>query len=138
AVSALAFLFPEAVLWILGPKYQDLRIEVGLAILGSSIRFLNGFMWTVNSARRFVYWGNNLSTIAGTLTVQAVFLWRSDLSTVRGVLILNIATAIVEMLSIGSGAIYGFWHGPKQSKTLKRSNLRTHRANQNTKSQIPY
>jgi O-antigen/teichoic acid export membrane protein len=112
--SAFAFLFPEAFLWILGPKYQDLRIEVGLAIVGSSIRFLNGFMWTVNSSRRFVYWGNNLSIIIGTLTVQLLFLWKADLSTVRTVLILNIATAVVEMLSIGSGAIYGFWHGPQK------------------------
>ena len=113
SVSALAFFSPEVFLWILGPKYQDLRVEVGLAILGSAIRFLNGFMWTVNSARRFVYWGNNLTIIIGTLTVQAFFLWKSDLSTVRGVLILNIVTAVVEMLSIGSGAIYGFWRGPQ-------------------------
>lgn len=112
--SALAFLFPEVFLWILGPKYQNLRIEVGLAILGSAIRFLNGFMWTVNSSRRFVYWGNNLSIIIGTLTIQALFLWKSDLSTVRMVLILNITTAFVEMFSIGAGSIYGFWRGPKK------------------------
>jgi hypothetical protein len=115
--AALAFLFPEVFLWILGSKYQNLRIEVGLAILESAIRFLNGFMWTVNSSRRFVYWGNNLSIIVGTLTVQALFLWKSDLSTVRMVLILNIATAFVEMFSIGAGSIYGFWRGPKKIVT---------------------
>lgn len=119
-VSALAFIFPKAFLWILGSKYENLRVEVGLAITGSAIRFLNGFMWTVNSSRRFVYWGNNLSIIIGTLLVQSLFFWKGDLSTVHAVLVLNIATAIVEMLSIGSGSIYGFWRGPKSIEKMQR------------------
>jgi len=71
AFSALAFLFPRMFLWILGPHYRDLRFEVGLIILASSIRYVSGFMWVIHSARRFVYWWNNLSNIILTVAVQA-------------------------------------------------------------------
>jgi len=111
--SALAFLFPGIFLLILGSKYQSLRIEVGLVILGSAINYVSGFLWVVHSSRRFVYWWNNLSNILCTVLVQAVFVWKFDLSTVRNVLIFNIATALVSLvISIACG-IYGFTYGPQ-------------------------
>ena len=118
AVSTLAtlagFIFPEVFLWILGPHYSNLRIEVGLAIAGSSIRYINGFLWVIHSSRRFVYWWSNLTSIILTILVQAVFIWKFDLSTVRSVLIFNIASAVCgTVVSIACG-IYGFTYGPQK------------------------
>jgi O-antigen/teichoic acid export membrane protein len=114
AFAALAFLFPEIFLWILGPKYSHLRVEVGLVILASSIRYVSGFMWIIHSARRFVYWWNNLSNIVLTLAVQAVLIWKLDLSTVRSVLYLNIASALVALVVVIACGAYGFWYGPQK------------------------
>jgi len=112
--SALAFLFPEIFLWILGPHYSELRVEVGLVVLGSAIRFVDGFMWMIHSSRRFVYWWNSLANIICTILVQAAFLWKFDLSTVRSVLIFNVASAIVSILITISCGVYGFWFGPQK------------------------
>jgi hypothetical protein len=114
AFSALGFLFPSIFLWILGPHYSDLRFEVGLTILASAIRYIGGFMWVIHSARRFVYWWNNLFNIVLTLAVQAAMLWKFDLSTVRGVLYLNLASAIVALVVVVSCGVYGFWRGPQK------------------------
>lgn len=118
AFSSLAFLFPGIFLWILGPHYRDLRFEVGLIILASSIRYISGFMWIIHSARRFVYWWNNLFNIALTLTVQVVVLWKFDLSTVRSVLYLNIASAMVAVVVAVSCGVYGFWRGPQKMEAV--------------------
>ena len=115
--SSVAFLFPELFLWVLGPKYSGLRIEVGLFGLSSSISYVNGFLWVVHSARRFVYWWNNIAIITFTVLVQGLFIWKFDLSTVRNVLIFNIASAIVSLLISIACGIYGFWHGPQQMAT---------------------
>jgi O-antigen/teichoic acid export membrane protein len=112
--SLTGFAFPGVYLWILGPHYSQLRVEVGLLILGSAIRYVNGFMWVIHSSRRFVYWWNNLSNIALTILVQAVFLWKFDLSTVRSVLIFNIASALVGTIISVTCGIYGFWRGPQK------------------------
>jgi len=112
--AALAFLFPQVFLWILGPNYNQLRVEVGLVVLGSTIRFVGGFMWTIHTSRRFVYWWNNVANIICTVLVQAAFLWKFDLSSIRGVLIFNIVSAIVGLLITISSGVYGFWHGPQK------------------------
>jgi hypothetical protein len=112
--TMLAFLFPRAFLWILGPHYGQLKTEVGLVIIASAIRYLSGFMWIIHSARRFVYWWNNFLNIALTLLVQIVFLLKFDLSTVRGVLMMNIASALVALVVSVTCGIYGFWRGPQK------------------------
>jgi O-antigen/teichoic acid export membrane protein len=118
AFSSLAFLFPRMFLWILGPHYSDLRFEVGLIILASSIRYVSGFMWVIHSARRFVYWWNNLSNIILTVAVQAVLIWKLDLSTVRSVLYLNIASALVSLAIAAACGVYGFLRGPQKMEAV--------------------
>ena len=118
AFTALAFLFPQVFLWILGPHYSQLRVEVGLVVLGSGIRFIGGFMWVIHSARRFVYWWNNLANIICTILVQAAFLWKFELSSVSSVLIFNIASAVVALLIVIACGIYGFWRGPQKMESV--------------------
>jgi hypothetical protein len=111
---ALGFFFPEIFLWVLGPNYRQLRVEVGLVILASAIQFIGGFLWVVHTARRFVYWWNNFAIIALTLLVQAVFILKLDLSTVRNVLILNIASGSASLVVSIACGIYGFVRGPQK------------------------
>jgi O-antigen/teichoic acid export membrane protein len=114
AYTGLAFAFPEAFLWVLGPKYSQLRLEVSLVILGSAMHYVAGVMWTIHSSRRFVYWWSNVAQIALTLIVQAILIWRMDLSTVRNVLLFNIISGIVTMLVTAAVGVYGFTRGPQK------------------------
>ncbi len=118
AFSALAFLVPGIFLGVLGPHYSDLRFEVGLIILASSIRYISGFMWIIHSARRFVYWWNNLFNIILTLVVQAALVWKFDLSTVRSVLYLSLASALVSLIVAITCGVYGFWKGPQKMEAV--------------------
>ena len=106
---------PGVFLWVLGPKYRDLRFEVLLAMAAISISFFYDVIVTMNNARRFVYWWNGIMTIALVLSVQVFFLWKVDLSTVRGVLYMGIATAAAILLVNALTAIYGFARGPRQT-----------------------
>jgi O-antigen/teichoic acid export membrane protein len=110
----LAHTFPELFLWVLGPKYATLRFEVFLVITSGSISYVNGVMWVIHSARRFVYWWNNLLTVAVTISVQALYLWKFDLSTVRAVLYFNMSTATTFFFICIFCGIYGFTRGPRQ------------------------
>jgi hypothetical protein len=114
AYSGFAFLCPEPFLWVLGPKYHQLRFEVSLVILSSAIQYVSGFMWVIHSARRFIYWWNNLSNIILTLILEAVAIWKFDLSTVRSVLYLNIAGPILTLLITIAVGVYGFNYGPQK------------------------
>jgi len=114
AFSALAFVFPRMFLWILGHNYSELHSEVSLVILASAIQYIAGFIWVVNSSRRFVYWWNNFAIIVFTLLVEASFIWKFDLSSIQNVLILNIASAFVSLSMAVAATIYGFVRGPQK------------------------
>jgi O-antigen/teichoic acid export membrane protein len=113
-LTGLAFLFPEALLWIIGPKYSHLRFEVGLQILVAVIWYILGLLWVINSSRRFVYWWNNLANIILTISVQAFIVWKFDLSTVRSVLMLNGVSALISLTVHIACSVYGFRRGPQK------------------------
>ena len=114
-VAGLAGYFPQIFLWILGHKYSGLRHEVLLMIAGSCIAYFNSIVWVIHCSRKFVYWWNGALTIILTLAVQALLIRTMDLSTVRAVLILNLATVGVSLLVNLITGIYGFVCGPRKS-----------------------
>jgi hypothetical protein len=117
-VVGLAYKFPQLFLWILGHKYSGLRFEVFLMIASSSVAYFSGVLWVIHCARRFVYWWNGMAVIILTLAVQALFLWKVDLSTVRSVLILNLATMTISLLVNVLAGIYGFVRGPRKAASV--------------------
>jgi O-antigen/teichoic acid export membrane protein len=113
-VAGLARFFPGLFLWILGPKYAGLHHEVFLMIVNSSLFYMHGILWAVHNARRFVYWWNNIATIILTVGVQILCIWKTDLSTIRGVLLVNISMwCVILGVTVVTG-IYGFMKGPRR------------------------
>ncbi len=114
AVVAMARLFPGAFLWILGPKYAQLRFEVLLVMITGSMGLVGGIMATINGARRFVYYWDNVARNFLTLLVQVVFIWKADLSDVRTVLWFGVASGLPSLLLQALVAVYGFARGPRR------------------------
>jgi O-antigen/teichoic acid export membrane protein len=113
-VVALARIFPEAFLWILGPKYAQLRFEVSLVMIAGSMGLVGGIMATINGARRFVYfspilWGNIF-----LILMQAAFIWKFDMSTVKAVLWFNIVSGLPSLAVVIYTALYGFARGGRR------------------------
>ena len=115
SMTLVSAYLPQVFLWILGHKYSGLRHEVVLMIATSSLSFFSSVIWVIHSARRFVYWWNSLMVIIITVAVQALFIWKMDLSTVRAVLILSLATvAAGTSVNVLTG-VYGFIFGPRRT-----------------------
>ena len=114
AITGLARLFPGLFLWILGHKYSGLRYEVFLMMATSSIAYLHGVLWIVHNGRRFVYWWNSVTTIVLTLAIQIVCIVKTDLSTIRGVLMMGLWTVVGTFAITVFTGIYGFANGPRR------------------------
>ena len=115
---ALARIFPEAFLWILGPKYTGLRFEVFLVMISSSMGMVGGIISNINCARRFVYHWDNITRNLTTLAVQVIFIWKVDLSSVRNVLWFGIASLLPSLIMQTVVAIYGITRGPRRFEGL--------------------
>lgn len=110
----LAQAFPGLFLWILGPKYAGLRAEVVLVIASGAIGLLGGLMSSINSSRRFVYLSFVLADNILTLILQALYIWKVDLSTVKAVLWFNIVTMIPTLVTGFLATFYGFARGGRR------------------------
>jgi O-antigen/teichoic acid export membrane protein len=114
AISVSSLCLPEVFLWVLGPTYQNLRVEVMLAITASAVSCLSSVLWFMHSARRFIYWWSNISSITFVFAVQLLFILKTDLSTIRMVLWMNVATNTVNLLINLLSGVYGFMRGPRE------------------------
>jgi hypothetical protein len=114
AAVALARVFPGLFLWILGPKYAQMRFEVMLVMIGGAMGLVGGIMASINGARRFVYYWDNMARNILTLIVQALFIWKADLSDVRTVLIFGIVSGLPSLVLQIVVAFYGCAHGPRR------------------------
>lgn len=116
SVVLLAWLFPGPFLWVLGPKYAGLRYELLLVMIASSLSYVGGTMAIIHNARKFVYWWNNMARIVLTILVLLIFLWKVNLSSVRGALMLSVAAAAAAVAVTILTGIYGFARGPREFK----------------------
>lgn len=96
ALTTVAWLFPDPLLWILGPQYAHLREELFLITLGSSLGAAFGSLWLMNASRAWIR--HAWLYIPGTLLTQAVLSRFLDLGSVRGVLIFGILSQIPVLL----------------------------------------
>ncbi len=117
----IAHFTPEVLLWLLGPQYSGLRTEVQIAIAAGAISFFSSVLWSIHSARRFVYWWNVGFSIILTLVVQLFFILKIDMSTVRGVLLLMLVTNAASLLTNVCAGLYGFIKGPRETEIEQES-----------------
>lgn len=88
----LTALFPQALLWVLGPKYSHLEKELFLMILSGVLFSILACMWQLNIARGWIVSAWLMIPIG--MAVQIALIITLDVSQVRGVLLMNIFATI--------------------------------------------
>ena len=117
-LSAIAFVFPQSLLWILGSKYQNLTAEVGWVIAASSFGYVANVLEVMNSSRQWIYWWGCSLEISLILIVQIICISVMNLNQTIEVIYFSVIVAIaygVVHLLIGS---YGVWQTYRIQKFL--------------------
>jgi hypothetical protein len=111
ALTCVAFAVPETLLWILGPNYSGLSDEVGWVTLAACIGYVSAGMWTMHSARRWIYWWGTIGYISSVLIAQVLSALFLDLSRTHGVVLFGLITNVAVLLLHVATAVYGFRRG---------------------------
>lgn len=93
-VAIGSYIFPQPLLWILGTKYEHLRIEVAWMMLAGALSFMGAALMSLNYARKWVFWWSSISYIAGLIIIQATYVYSFDVSSTVGVLKLGVVSNI--------------------------------------------
>lgn len=106
---AAAWIAPGLFLAILGPNYSDAGPALSFMVANTALGYLNGVLWSMNSARKWVFPWMPMVSIPGTLALQALGIWIFDVSTAAGVfqmLLLGSAyTLLNRLLVAGRGFV---------------------------------
>jgi O-antigen/teichoic acid export membrane protein len=107
-MSALAFAYPGVLLLLLGSKYADLQLEVGLSVTAAALGMVTGALYAFNNARKWVFHLTAVTSIGGLIVIEVAMIALMDLSTTRNVMIFSIVTAGYPILPFGFAAIRGY------------------------------
>ena len=99
ALLLLALAVPQALLWILGPRYAGLDIELAWMVAATALAAWGGALYAVGCARGWVLparWAVSSGMVASVLLVSWV-----DVSTAAGGFMLNTGTALTGLVVVG-------------------------------------
>lgn len=88
------YLLPGPLLWLIGDNYDHLNTELVFLLINSGLGFINGLMWQMNAARKWLYNWMPMVSIPGTIIIQALCIIFIDLSITKNVLIFSIITNV--------------------------------------------
>jgi len=91
-IIAAAALFPGEFLFVLGSKYAHLERELLLMVAGAVITAMAGTLWSLNAAKAWI--AGSWLYIPLTLATQLALIPSTDFSSVSGVLIFNLVSAV--------------------------------------------
>jgi O-antigen/teichoic acid export membrane protein len=106
---AASLLMPGPMLWIVGAKYAHLHDELPWSILGWGLYFLGTLLWTMHSARKWVFWWHSTMHCVALVVSQIVGIWLFDLGTTMGVLKFSLLAAAANLAVQMAAGVYGFW-----------------------------
>ena len=95
-ILAFAAIFPEQFLFVLGSKYAHLHYELLLMVGGAIIGALTGTFWALNASKAWV--SGAWLYIPLTLATQIVLIPYTNFSSVSGVLMFNLLSAVPNLL----------------------------------------
>jgi O-antigen/teichoic acid export membrane protein len=95
-IVCFTWLFPKEVLWILGKSYSNLKTELLLSIAASCINLVWGSAYVLGTARGWTI--NPIISIPVSITAILAGVLLINVSTVKGVLLLNLFISIIQLL----------------------------------------
>jgi O-antigen/teichoic acid export membrane protein len=94
-IAAAAF-FPRQFLFVLGAKYAHLEHELLLMVTGAVLTVMAGTLWSLNAAKAWI--AGSWLNIPLTLATQLSLIPYTDFSSVTGVLMFNLVSAVPSLL----------------------------------------
>ncbi len=110
---SLTFAFPGIFLWVIGPKYEQLRGLIGWVVLTACINYVAGLLWIMNRSRKWLFWRGSIAEISLLAVVQIGYLLIFGVRTTRAAVMFNLASSFCYVLAHSYVALHGFTRGAR-------------------------
>jgi hypothetical protein len=118
-----SFAAPGFFLWLLGPKYSELRGLIGWVVLTACINYIAGLIWIMNRSRKWVFWRGTIAEITLLFVVQIGFVAIFGVRNSRRAVMFNFASSFCYVIAHSYVAIYGFLGRERNAASETASSL---------------
>jgi len=112
-----AFAAPQYLVWLLGEKYLDLSPLMGWMLLSSSLAYLTNVLFSMHSARKWVFSWGVWAYILSVLFSQCIMIFFIDLRTTYSVVLFGIYSNAASFLVQVVWGFYAFSREPSTHAT---------------------
>ena len=112
-LTAIAFLVPQPLLFLLGPQYDGLRLEVGWYVAGASLAFFGATLYAMNLGRRFIWWWSTALSLGLILATQVAAASALDLGDTLDLQYFAVLTGAAASVAQVPPLLRGLRHGPR-------------------------
>ena len=113
ALVVFTFSFPGLFLWVIGPRYEQLRSLIGWVVLTACINYVAGLIWIMNRSRKWLFWRGSIAEIALLAVVQIGYLLIFGVRTTKAAVLFNFASSFCYVVAHSYVAIHGFTKGAR-------------------------
>ena len=96
-ILLLVYLFPNQILWVLGPKYQNLSYELFLVFLTGSLNLLLGTVYAINLTKGWIKYTPTYEIPIDVITLL-IGIIVFDVSNLTGVLYLALLSSSTNLI----------------------------------------
>jgi hypothetical protein len=104
----LGFAYSTPLVWLLGNAYKQLGPLVGWSILSSSVAYLAGTMFAMNTARRWTFWSTAIISQGVLVTAQILYLCLVGVNSSRSVVMFSLSTSLAMLVGVSTTTALGF------------------------------
>ena len=117
-VIVFSAIFPKILLLLLGDNYSHLTNELPLVFINAAITYYLSLTWSIQSARRWLWWWMPLIGIPGTLAIQVAGVAIMDMSITSNLIWLSIYSGIFGLAFRFLMAYLGFTQKERKYGTI--------------------
>jgi O-antigen/teichoic acid export membrane protein len=109
----LSFTFPALFLWVIGPRYEQLRGLIGWVVMTACVNYVAGLIWIMNRSRKWLFWRGSIVEISLVAVVQIGYLLIFGVRTTRDAVMFNFASSFCYVVAHSYVAVIGFNKGAR-------------------------
>ena len=115
--GSLGYFFPDPLLFLLGPGYEDLQFETFLVVLDAAISVAVGALISVCNARKYVYSWHSLVVLPPRILMLVLGVIYLDLGNLTQLLMLGLSIAITQVITQFGILVYGICQTRKEARS---------------------
>jgi O-antigen/teichoic acid export membrane protein len=111
SIVPLAFVYPRAFIWLIGPHYRSLAPLAGWVVLTGCLNYAANLIWIMNRSRKWIFWRGTIIEIAVMFLFDVCFVALVGVRSTKQAILFTLTSSVSAVCTHSYIGVYGFLRG---------------------------